>query len=149
MAFALTAAYAYPVLIKSPTASRKGDQVIEIEFTATASDVDLDVGDLGGTFWTAAGATDMGAAVLDAITLLYPQFSVGGCQSLACDQLMPLVQSAAAGSAGEYAVAINSTTLLPEITLHTGEGITTGQLKMTCRLNNSELGMTFTYPPVP
>ncbi len=146
MAFALTAAYAYPELISAPTATRRGNQVIEIEYTAAATDVDLDIGDLGGTFWTAAGASTQGAGVLAAITALYPQFSVGGCIAIQSDQLLPKVQSAAAGSAGEYAVAINSTTLLPEITFHTAEGPLVGQVRMICRLNNSQLGAAWAYP---
>jgi len=148
MAFALTAAYAYPNLIRSATGPRKGDQVIEIEFTGLATDLDLDIGDLSGTFWTAVSASTMGASVLAAITTLYPQFSLGGCQSIVSNQLLPRLRAASI-TTNSYVLTINSTTLLQEIALNTGEGITTGQLKMTCRLNNSQLGMTFVYPPAP
>jgi hypothetical protein len=148
MAFALTAAYIYPELIKSPVANRHANQIIELEFTGLATDLDLDVGDLAGTFWSAADNAAMGAAVLAAITLLYPQFSLRGCVALQSVQLLPRL-SAAAITTNSYVLTVNSTTLLPEIALNTAEGITIGQLRMVCPLNNGQLGMTAVYPPAP
>jgi hypothetical protein len=143
MAFALTKAYAYPVANSAAVPYRRAEQVIELEFTATANDVDLDIGDLAGTFWGAVDATTMGATVLTEITALYPRIT--GCIAIESVQLIDRVQSAAAGSNGEFAVAINATTLLPEISVNAADGETSWVIKLVCRLLDNDPGVTWSY----
>lgn len=68
MAFALTSAYLYK--IDTPSRIRKwGWQAAEFTITRSASsDTDLDIGDVAGTFWTAVGATGIGAQILSGWT---------------------------------------------------------------------------------
>jgi hypothetical protein len=53
MAFALTSLKAYG-LEATQALTKKFFQIVEINFTATAADVALDLGNPAGTFWTAA-----------------------------------------------------------------------------------------------
>lgn len=146
MAFALSAAFAYPQLISVPTGPLRGLQVIELRITATAADVDLDIGDLAGTFWTEAGASAMGAAVLEKITSLYPRFSTVGTVEIQSPQLLDRIQIGTVAGAGEYSVAINSTTLLPEIAVNAADGELVWVIRMITELNyNDPYGATWSY----
>jgi hypothetical protein len=145
MAFALTAAYAYPQLISSPTGTRRGNQVIELQITATTADVDLDIGDLDGTFWGDVDASSMGASVLAAVTLLYPQFDTVGTISVASPQLIDRVQIGTVSGAGEYSLAIDTDTLLPNIEFNAADGEEVIYITITAQLNNSNLGATWSY----
>lgn len=147
MTFALSAAYAYPELISSPTAKRRGNQIIELLITGASADVDLDIGDLSGTFWTAVGSSAPGAAVLAALTSLYPQFSSAGCIAIESIQLLDRVQVASLTTSGQFSVAINSTTKLPEIAVNAADGETSWQIRLVCWLNDSQLGQCWAYPP--
>jgi hypothetical protein len=53
MAFSLTKLRAWGNKIQTATPLR-GEQVVELTIAAAATDVDLDIGDDSGTFWTAA-----------------------------------------------------------------------------------------------
>lgn len=67
MAFGLTRLRAYGIKGESATYKRSL-QVVNMEITGTASDVDLDIGDDSGTFWTAVGKTGSGyKALIDII----------------------------------------------------------------------------------
>ena len=146
MAFALTASYAYPQLISAPIGARRGNQVIELYISAAATDVDLDIGDLAGTFWTAVSASQMGASVLAQLTVLYPQFSAVGTIAISSPQLLDRVQVAAVSTTGQYSVAINGTTLMPEIAVNAADGELVWQIVLTQVLNVNQLGLAWAYP---
>ena len=145
MAFALTKAYAYPELISSPTPLRRGNQVIELEFTGTVDDVDVDIGDLTGTFWGDVDASSVGAEVLAKITSLYPSFDDTGCIKIESAELIDRVQVASLTTTGQFSVALNATTLLPEIAVNAADGELAWKIRITARLNDSELGTTWSY----
>lgn len=56
MAFAITKCKAYGLQTGAPTRS-KGFQVVELQLTGLNTDVDLDLGDDTGTFWTAVATS--------------------------------------------------------------------------------------------
>jgi hypothetical protein len=73
MAFALSKAYFYKV--DTPSHIRKwGFQAAEFHITRTSSDTDLDLGDVSGTFWTAVGASGIGAVALPLWRSVLPNF---------------------------------------------------------------------------
>lgn len=146
MAFALTSAYAWVELNSSPIQNIRGDQWIELNITGTTADVDLDIGDLSGTFWSAVDNSTMGAAVLAAVTAAYPQWDAVGCIAIQSVQLLDRQQVLAAGlAANTYAVDINSTTKLPNITFNAADGETSYCIRLKMRLDNSVPGVTWVY----
>ncbi len=119
MAFGLVGYSARGIDIAGPNYKR-GIQQVVFNITGTASDIDLDIGDGTGTFWTAVGATDMGAKALESLTRISNQTAaILGWQS---PQFIDRVQSAAAGSSGEYALSLGG--LGVNFSIHTGEGAT-------------------------
>lgn len=119
MTIALTRVTANAIPFKGPTRKR-GIQVLEIEFTAAATDVDLDIGDRDGTFWTAVDK----AAVLAKIENV-----LANCNSFLCvksPQLADRLQTAAAGGNGEFALAIEDK--LPNLTVNAADGETAWEL---------------------
>lgn len=146
MAFALTSAYAWVAANSSPIPNIRGDQWLELNITADAADVDLDIGDLGGTFWGAVDATSLGATVLAAVTAAYPQWDSVGCIAIESVQLLDRQQVLSADlAANKYAVAINSTTKLPEITFNAADGETSMCIRLKMRLDNGQPGVTWAY----
>lgn len=63
MAFAVTAYKSYS-LPAYEAVTNQFQQVVEMTITRLATDVALDLGNVGGTFWTAAGAAGVGVAAL-------------------------------------------------------------------------------------
>lgn len=74
MAFSLSAFEAMPVELGGAQVRRAIQRVV-FHVAGTASDVDLDLGDFSGTFWSAADGTDLGAAVLAEIQKIVAQVS--------------------------------------------------------------------------
>jgi hypothetical protein len=148
MAFSLTAFQARSLEIQSPS-YKKGIQQAVLTITGTAADVDLDVGDVSGTFWTAALANTtygtLASKALDILTKISDQ-SVS-CLGWKCQQLMVKVQSAAAGSAGEYAVSYG--TIAPNFAIHTGEGSTAYYLVLEYEMANVSFPIIANYVPQP
>lgn len=74
MAFALSAFEAIPMLLNGAQPRRAIQRVI-LHVTGTAADVDLDIGDDSGTFWSAADNTDIGANSLVSLQNIIAQAS--------------------------------------------------------------------------
>lgn len=66
MAFALTKFEAYGKEIDEAI-TKRFKQYAVMDITGLAADVDLDIGDNAGTFWTAVGATEPGTTALKAL----------------------------------------------------------------------------------
>lgn len=136
MAFALVGFQARGIDVAGPSYKR-GIQQVVLAITGTASDVDLDIGDdTPGTFWTAALADatygDLAEKALDVLTKIAANSVC--LLAVKSPELLDKVQSAAAGSAGEYAIAIDD--LGPNIALHTGEGETSYTIVLEYELND-------------
>lgn len=140
MAFALVSWKGYPKPIEQGTIKRF-EHVVELHITGLAADVDLDIGDLTGTFWTAALADatygDYATAALAYITSLYPKLSAVTYNS---PELGGAYVKVIAGPAlaGEYAVAINATTKYPEISFTAAAAPTAITVRLECSLKTSE-----------
>lgn len=133
MAFALTGFRAYGVEIQS-VSKKRGVQRAELHITAAATDIDLDIGDPTGTFWTAVGATTIGDGALETLQQIATKSTeLTQVQGTA---LLARLHTAAAGSAGEYALAVANE--LPNITWHSGDAPTDYTIQLEWLLNNYE-----------
>jgi hypothetical protein len=140
MAFALTAWKGYPRPIDQGTIKR-WEHVVEFKITGLVGDVDLDIGDLAGNFWTAAIADatygDYATAAVAYLGSLYPKLS---SVTYASPELGGAYVKVLAGPAlpGEYAVILNATTGMPEIAFTAGAAPTALTLRFECALKTSE-----------
>lgn len=126
MAFALTGFQMFGGRQSDPIAQAGPHQYILLNVTGDAADVDLDIGDLGGTFWTDAVADasygSLATGALAMITDYYAQWA--GCGAISSPQLIDRVQVAALTGAGQYTLVLNATTNLPEIAFDVADGDT-------------------------
>lgn len=100
MAFGLTKFVAHGTEVEECVNKRYVQRVV-LQITSTTSDVDLDVGDAAGTFWTAVGTTHAGLKALKDITTK----AVGGqCIRADIDKLLARVKAAATSGAA-YTIA--------------------------------------------
>jgi hypothetical protein len=124
MAFALTSFTADGIRYMGPGPYKAVQRYI-LTITGTTSDVDLDIGDLTGTFWTAAQADAtygaMATAVLAVLTANYPNYQA--VENIFVPEIWARANAAAA-SGTVYVRSINSTTLLPEFTFAASNGAT-------------------------
>lgn len=135
MSFALVAFHARGVEITSPS-NKRGIQQVVLDITATANDVDLDVGDDGGTFWTAAIADstygELATQALDILQAIVAQSAAFvGCAS---QQLIDRVQVAALTGAGQYTLAVVNSR--PNIAVDAADGETSWKLILTYEMDN-------------
>jgi cytochrome c551/c552 len=135
MAFALVAYHARGVDVVGPSYKR-GIQQVVLDITATANDVDLDIGDDSGTFWTAALANaTYGALATKALASLQRIVAQSAALvAVSSEQLLDRVQTAAAGGNGEFALAIQNTR--PNITVNAADGETAWKVILTYELDN-------------
>lgn len=133
MAFALTRMEAYQEVVGS-TSRKRGIQGVDLYITGTVADVDLDIGDYSGTFWTAALANstlgNVATTALSTIQKIVAQ--VESLDEVNSQQLLDRIKIATVAGAGEYSLAIQNT--LPNIAFFAGDGETSIflRLKFTC-----------------
>ncbi len=121
MALALVAFQAYG-MESDEAVTKKFVQFLRLDITAANTDVDIDVGDYSGTFWTAVGATAPGINALKTVkdiqTRAKQMIAVGG-------QALATYPRVATPGAGEYSVAMDATnTHLPNVLFHSGDAPT-------------------------
>lgn len=141
MAFAITAFQCYPAALDVPHLKR-ALQHVELTITGTTADVALDFNNLSGTFWTAAGASGIGATALSYITKIksqadhqvsfYLQGVTDGKQ---------LVASATAPATTQY--RYTSTTAIPSLALFAAEGLTSYKLHLVVSLSDGYVGYNY------
>lgn len=141
MAFALTKFRAYGQLPDGASTRRR--QMAELTITAAAADVDLDISDSGGTFWTAALAdSDYGDLAQSALTFLTNIAGASeGLIAVDSEDLLGRVKVASVSGAGQYELAVNSK--LPDLTYNAGDGPTSQTLVLEWALNDSQMPQTF------
>lgn len=115
MAFALTKVRAYGIEAEEAL-NNKYQQKLILNITGLATDVDLDLGDYSGTFWTAVGGTEPGATALKAIqdiqTLADSFVGLGGTsiegysQQGALGGLVNYDSAASAGGSGSESLTV-------------------------------------------
>lgn len=125
MTFALTSFFADGVRFTGPGLVR-ASQKYSFTITAAATDVDLDLGDVTGTFWTAAQADStygtMAAQVLTAVTGLEAHYTA--VQNLFTPEIAGYALVRSLSATGTYTLDIDATTKLPNYTFHTAGGTT-------------------------
>lgn len=121
MTFALTK-YVASGIDRSGPSVKRGVQRVALTITALAADVDLDIGDDAGTFWTDALAdATYGTLATNAQTHLQTICdNVTALLAVMSPQLLDRVQTAAAGSNGEYSIALEDHR--PNITVNAADG---------------------------
>lgn len=144
MAFALTSFFSRSVAIASPSAKR-GIQQVVINATGLVSDVDLDIGDASGTFWTAAKAnTTYGTLATNALTTLQKISGISlALVDVSSAQLLDRVQVATPAAAGDYALAIGS--IGPNISFFAGDGETSYKIILTYELKDTQFPIVSSY----
>src|SRR5690606_10361317 len=124
MAFALDSFFADGYRYMGPGPVRSTQRVC-FQISATAADVELDIGDFSGTFWTDALADSttgsMAAQVLEQLQRIVDKCS--STVNVFSPQLFAIPVAAAAG-AGVMEQSISPTTLLPSYEFDAGEGLT-------------------------
>lgn len=125
MTFALTSFFADGVRFTGPGPYRATQRYV-FTATAAATDVDFDLGDSTGTFWTAAQA-DATYGTMAAQALDFIEAGVSGIQnmsSLFTPQIAGYALVRSLSATGTYTLSINSTLQLPDYTFHTAGGTT-------------------------
>lgn len=135
MAFALTRFEARSVDIAS-VSYKRGIQQVVLDITGTAADVDLDLGDDSGTFWTAALANstygDLAAKALEILQKIVDQ--AAALLAVDSQQLIDRVQVASVSGAGEFSLAVQNTR--PNIAFNAADGELAYKIVLTYELNN-------------
>lgn len=109
MAFTLSKVRAYGIESEEVVAKRYKQSLI-LNIAAANTDVDLDLSDYSGTFWTAVGATEPGITALKAIKDI--QVAADSFVGLGASSLVGKVEEPADGTvsaAGYYQVVLDST----------------------------------------
>lgn len=147
MAFALKSFMADGYHLSGPQPQRQVQKLI-FGITGLAADVDLDIGDLSGTFWTAAVANatygDLAKSVKEWVTANYPNWAA--VSSVFVQELFDRVQAAAASGAA-YVQALNATTSLPEYTFAANQGETSYTVVVQLEMVNGVLFNSVSYNP--
>lgn len=144
MAFALSKARFYQLQQTSPV-NRPNLQVLEFDITRANTDTALDLFSVSGTFWTAAGASGLGAKALSALELIASQVAhIVSCQVVGNNAVLaPVSASAGAltyilGNAGTFPV------VQPSITLASGSGAVSLKVCLVVALKDGVSPVDFT-----
>lgn len=125
MTFALTSFFADGVRYSGPGPIR-AVQKYAFTVTAAATDVDLDLGDATGTFWTAAKANGtygtMATQVLTQIQRLDAQYTA--VSNLFTPEIASFTKVSSLSATGTYTLDISASPKLPDYTFYTGGGTT-------------------------
>lgn len=135
MAFALTRFEARSIDIASVTYKRGVQQVV-MDITGSSADVDLDIGDDAGTFWTAAIANaTYGTLATNALAVLQKIVAqAAALVAVQSQQLLDRIQIATVSGAGQYSLAVVNTR--PNLAFNAGDGETAYKIILTYELNN-------------
>lgn len=146
MAFALTSFFADGVRFSGPGPYR-AKQLYCFNITAAITDVDLDIGDITGTFWTAAQANatygTMATQVLADITRLYAQYAA--ISDIFTAAVFDRIQVASSPTGTQYSVDIDATYLLPNYTFAASGGETTYTVLVEYLLDANTLPTNLSY----
>lgn len=147
MAFALTSFRAFPVNVDEPITTR-ALQVVTLKITALAADVDLDIGDTAGTFWTAALAdatygTKATEAKKHMATILANAETLKSLYSFEIAKNKRVSSGPDAVATKE--VKYNGTATAPEILFFAGEGITSLTVTLEYVLKPEQRSTAYAY----
>lgn len=146
MAFALTKAEFRGIVHQGPSYKR-GIQEVLLTITGANTDIDLDIGDNAGTFWTAAQADatygTMAGLVLDQLEAVVAVSEF--CAGFKCPELQQtaFVQVASAPGASQY--SLTSGTYGPNILLNSGTAPTSYKVLLQYELDPAAFPVTASY----
>lgn len=144
MAFAVTSYRAYPVDVAIDS-NRKAIQHIEMTITGTSADVLMDFSNATGTFWTAAKTSTAGAAALTALTAI-----IGVSKGRKAFYLQGVtdgkVQTFTADTVATHGYKQTSATIVPDVTVFAGEGLTSYFFSLGVALNDGAYPVTSSNP---
>lgn len=142
MAFGLSGFKAHGIDVAGP--SRKlGIQRLCFTITGTAADVDLDLGDFSGTFWTAVGAATLGANVKETVQRIVAQAQA--FLAVKSPELADRIQIATPAGNGEFSLALQNS--LPNIAVFAGDGETAWYVVVELELNDGIMPVFEEYSP--
>lgn len=139
MAIALTKFRAYGEY-NTDTTYIKGLQCAKFVITAAAADVDYDIDDFTGNFWTAVSSTDIGAGVKAWMRSHYQ--GIEALVAVEGDFVQSYLRGAATG-AGVYTQAITSA--LPDIQFNAADGPTSMVLILKWSLADGQTPLTANF----
>ena len=131
MAFAVTSYNVYA----TETAKAVSPEVTQyIKFTVTAANTDVayDLATVGGTFWTAAGGSTAGAAVLNTIKKMIPELEMA--HPLLCNATMSRLRAASASSSSNYSQTFTAGNICPEIAFNSGDAPTSETIIISAKM---------------
>lgn len=144
MAFALTGYFARSVEISS-SSYKRGIQQVVLNITGAATDVDLDIGDAAGTFWTAAVADGtygtLASNALTSLTAIAGQSAA--LVAVESEQLIDRVQVASLTTTGQYSLAIDA--IGPNIAFNAADGELAYKIILVWELNDYIMPVTASY----
>ena len=136
MAFALTEYKAYGIDISEPI-QKRAIQVFECTITAAAADVDLDIGDVAGTAWSAIDGNAIGLAAKVAFTEILDKVDrliLASCPEI--DNVYLPVYGDATPAASSVGRVNNTAKTCPEYVFAAGEGQTSYKFVFQWSLKN-------------
>jgi hypothetical protein len=143
MAFALTQFQSYGINIVGPS-QKRGIQRATLVITATVNDVDLDIGDDSGTFWTEAQANStygqLASKALDVLQKIEDQ--AASIIAVKSEQLLDRLQAAAAAGTS-YTLSVQNKR--PNIGFAAGQGETSFQIDLEWILNNFQFPIVSSF----
>jgi hypothetical protein len=149
MAFALTDATFYKIDIPSAV-KKRGLQGLEFKVTRGASDTDLDIGNISGTFWTAAIAdgtygTQSALALKEFTKIASAIDGVVSCEVLGAAGMLLRVASASANT--QYTLVGSGTypLVVPEITLYNDAAPATVSVRLVVSLTDETNTVDFAF----
>ena len=133
MAFALTKYKAYGLLVSGPS-RKQAVQYVEMHITAADTDVDLDIADSSGTFWTAAQANttygDIATSALESISDIGDQSAA--LLAVQSPEILIRAQDNTSPGSGFYGISVSGN--LPNIEWASGNAPTSYQVTLTLAL---------------
>lgn len=143
MAFALTGFASYGVNVVGPS-QKRGIQRATLYITGLVTDVDLDIGDDSGTFWTEAQANSTYGALatkaLDVLGKIEDQSTA--LLAVKSEQLLDRLQAAAAAGTS-YVLTVQAKR--PNIEFAAGQGETAYQIDIEWLLNNFQFPIVSSF----
>lgn len=146
MAFALTKAEFRSVAHQNPSLKR-GIQEVLLTITGANTDIDLDIGDAAGTFWTAAVANATYGAMA-AAALVQLQAVVAGSAFLRrweCPELQASVYVQVASSPGASQYSLTTDTYGPDILLASGSAPTSYHVYLVFEMAAGQFPVTAAF----
>jgi hypothetical protein len=138
MAFALTEYKAYGIDISEPV-TKRAIQVFECTITAAAADIDLDIGDVAGTAWSAIDNNALGLAAKVAFSEILgkaDRLILASCPEI--DNVYLPVYGDATPAASSVGRINNTAKTCPEYVFAAGEGQTSYKFVFQWTLINEQ-----------